>query len=187
MSARYSTSKDDELGYIIPLIVLKQLPETRRVAGCWRTVASLCVGRHRAGDPSGRYASAGPLYRRFYLGIYAPTAVWGPSWLRVSFFRSLLCLACRLLSMAETVTVPHITASTSPLICGTLLGIDIIQEGVQMTTTLTPTPLPQVQRAAEPDRYAAFTIYGFAGVHKMSKTGDHPIGIPIGRCGKCAG
>jgi exosortase len=72
----------------------------------------------------------------FYLGVYALTGlVWGPAWLRASFFPCFLfAFAVPLGTMADFVTVPlrHIVSDMTGWICGTLLGVDIIQEGVQI-------------------------------------------------------
>ena len=142
MSYTYSTSKDDELGYIIPLIVLglcywkrdELLAAPKRTWWPAFALVAIALAIHLVGYviQQARVSIGG-----FYLGIYALTGVvWGPSWLRVSFFPCLLfAFGVPVGTMAETVTVPlsHIASDITGWICGTLLGIDIIQEGVQIS------------------------------------------------------
>ena len=141
MNYAYGSSKDDELGYIIPLIVLglcywkrdELLAAPKR--NWWPAMALVAFALvvHLLGYviQQTRLSIVG-----FYLGVYALTGlVWGPAWLRASFFPCFLfAFAVPLGTMADFVTVPlrHIVSDMTGWICGTLLGVDIIQEGVQI-------------------------------------------------------
>ena len=139
MNYAYGSSKDDELGYIIPLIVLglyywkrdELLAAPKR--NWWPALALVvcALAVHLLGYviQQTRISIVG-----FYFGVYALTGlVWGPAWLRASFFPFFLfAFAVPLGTMADFVTVPlrHLVSDITGWICGTLLGVDIIQEGV---------------------------------------------------------
>ena len=141
MNYAYGSSKDDELGYIIPLIVLglcywkrdELLAAPKR--NWWPAMAlvAMALAVHLIGYviQQTRVSIVG-----FYLGLYALTGlVWGPAWLRISFFPvCLFAFAVPLGTLADFVTVPlrHLVSDITGWICGTLLGVDIIQEGVQI-------------------------------------------------------
>lgn len=141
MNYAYGSSKDDELGYIIPLIVLglcywkrdELLAAPKR--NWWPAMAlvACALAVHLLGYviQQTRISIVG-----FYFGVYALTGlVWGPAWLRASFFPLFLfAFAVPLGTMADFVTVPlrHLVSDVTGWICGTLLGVDIIQEGVQI-------------------------------------------------------
>lgn len=184
MSYTYSTSKDDELGYIIPLIVLglcywkrdELLAAPKRTWWPALALVAIALAIHLVGYviQQARVSIVG-----FYLGIYALTGVvWGPSWLRVSFFPCLLfAFGVPVGTMAETVTVPlsHIASDITGWICGTLLGIDIIQEGVQISDSQRRYTYA-IAAACSGLRslivtLAFFTIYGFVAFTKKWKTG----------------
>jgi exosortase len=140
MNYAYGSSKDDELGYIIPLIVLglcywkrdELLAAPKR--NWWPAMAlvasALAVHLLGYAIQQTRISIVG-----FYFGVYALTGLaWGPAWLRASFFPVFLfAFAVPLGTMADFVTVPlrHLVSDITGWICGTLLGVDIIQEGVQ--------------------------------------------------------
>ena len=141
MNYAYGSSKDDELGYIIPLIVLglcywkrdELLAAPKR--NWWPAMAlvACALAVHLLGYviQQTRISIVG-----FYFGVYALTGlVWGPAWLRASFFPVFLfAFAVPLGTMADFVTVPlrHLVSDVTGWICGTLIGVDIIQEGVQI-------------------------------------------------------
>ncbi|HJO08596.1 MAG TPA: exosortase/archaeosortase family protein [Verrucomicrobiota bacterium] len=141
MNYAYGNSKDDELGYIIPLIViglyywkrdeLLTVPKRNWWPGMGLVVFALIM--HLVGYviQQTRISIVG-----FYFGLYALTGlVWGPAWLRASFFPCFLfAFAVPLGTMADFITVPlrHLVSDITGWICGTLLGVNIIQEGVQI-------------------------------------------------------
>ena len=182
MNYAYSTSKDDELGYIIPLIVLglfywkrEEILATPKHAW-WPalTLVALALAIHLIGYviQQARISIVG-----FYFGIYALMGlVWGPGWLKTSFFPCLLfAFGVPVGTMAETVTVPlsHIASDITGWICGTLLGIDIIQEGVQISDSQRRYTYA-IAAACSGLRslivtLAFFTIYGFVAFKKKWK------------------
>jgi exosortase len=183
MNYSYSTSKDDELGYIIPLIVLGLC--------YWKRDALLAVPKHNWWPALVLVTLALAIHLTgyviqqarvsivgFYFGIYAlPGVVWGPGWLKASFFPCLLfAFGVPVGTMAETVTVPlsHIASDITGWICGTLLGIDIIQEGVQISDSQRRYTYA-IAAACSGLRslivtLAFFTIYGFVAFTKKWKT-----------------
>src|SRR5437762_11106970 len=72
----------------------------------------------------------------FFVGLYALTGVvWGPQWLRASFFPFFLFAFCLPLSaVGETITVPlrHLATRITAVICQIGLGINVIQEGTRI-------------------------------------------------------
>jgi len=183
MNWTYSTSKDDELGYIIPLIVLglcywkrdELLAAPKRTWWPALALVAFALSIHLIGYviQQARVSIVG-----FYFGIYALTGlVWGPSWLKASFFPCLLfAFGVPVGTMAETVTVPlsHIASDITGWICGTLLGIDIIQEGVQISDSQRRYTYA-IAAACSGLRslivtLAFFTIYGFVSFTKKWKT-----------------
>ena len=182
MNWTYSTSKDDELGYIIPLIVLglcywkrdELLTVPKRTWWPALVLVTFALGIHLVGYviQQARVSIVG-----FYFGIYALTGlVWGPNWLKASFFPCLLfAFGVPVGTMAETVTVPlsHIASDITGWICGTLLGIDIIQEGVQISDSQSRYTYA-IAAACSGLRslivtLAFFTIYGFVAFTKKWK------------------
>ena len=183
MNWTYSTSKDDELGYIIPLIVLGLCYWKRDTLlavpkhNWWPALllVTLALAIHLTGYviQQARVSIVG-----FYFGIYSLTGlVWGPGWLKASFFPCLLfAFGVPVGTMAETVTVPlsHIASDITGWICGTLLGIDIIQEGVQISDSQRRYTYA-IAAACSGLRslivtLAFFTIYGFVAFTKKWKT-----------------
>ncbi|MDP6892129.1 MAG: exosortase/archaeosortase family protein [Verrucomicrobiota bacterium] len=183
MNWTYSTSKDDELGYIIPLIVLglcywkrdELLAAPKHTWWPALALVALALAIHLTGYviQQARVSIVG-----FYFGIYALTGlVWGPGWLKASFFPCLLfAFGVPVGTMAETVTVPlsHIASDITGWICGTLLGIDIIQEGVQISDSQRRYTYA-IAAACSGLRslivtLAFFTIYGFVAFTKKWKT-----------------
>lgn len=183
MNWTYSTSKDDELGYIIPLIVLGLCYWKRDTLlavpkhNWWPALVLviLALAIHLTGYviQQARVSIVG-----FYFGIYSLTGlVWGPGWLKASFFPCLLfAFGVPVGTMAETVTVPlsHIASDITGWICGTLLGIDIIQEGVQISDSQRRYTYA-IAAACSGLRslivtLAFFTIYGFVAFTKKWKT-----------------
>ena len=92
MNYAYGNSKDDELGYIIPLIVLglcywkrdELLAAPKRHWWPAMALVAFALAVHLLGYviQQTRLSIVG-----FYLGVYALTGlVWGPAWLRTSFF-----------------------------------------------------------------------------------------------------
>ena len=183
MNWTYSTSKDDELGYIIPLIVLglcywkrdELLAVPKHTWWPALALVTLALAIHLTGYviQQARVSIVG-----FYFGIYSLTGlVWGPGWLKASFFPCLLFVfGVPVGTMAETVTVPlsHIASDITGWICGTLLGIDIIQEGVQISDSQRRYTYA-IAAACSGLRslivtLAFFTIYGFVAFTKKWKT-----------------
>ena len=144
MNYAYGNSKDDELGYIIPLIVLglcywkrdELLAASKR--NWWPAMALVVMALvvHLIGYviQQARISIVG-----FYLGVYALTGlVWGPAWLRASFFPCFLfAFAVPLGTLSEFITVPlqHISADFTGWILRTLLGVEIVQQGVKILDT----------------------------------------------------
>ena len=144
MNYAYGNSKDDELGYIIPLIVLglcywkrdELLAAPKR--NWWPAMALVVMALvvHLIGYviQQARISIVG-----FYLGVYALTGlVWGPAWLRASFFPCFLfAFAVPLGTLSEFITVPlqHISADFTGWILRTLLGVEIVQQGVKILDT----------------------------------------------------
>ena len=144
MNYAYGSSKDDELGYIIPLIVLglcywkrdELLAAPKR--NWWPAMALVVMALvvHLIGYviQQARISIVG-----FYLGVYALTGlVWGPAWLRASFFPCFLfAFAVPLGTLSEFITVPlqHISADFTGWILRTLLGVEIVQQGVKILDT----------------------------------------------------
>ena len=183
MNYAYSTSKDDELGYIIPLIVLglcywkrdELLAVPKRNWWPALLLVALALAIHLTGYviQQSRVSILG-----FYFGIYALSGViWGPSWLKASFFPCLLfAFGIPVGTMAETVTVPlsHLASDITGWICGTLLGIDIFQQGVQIWDDQGKYKYA-IAAACSGLRslivtLAFFTIYGFVSFSKKWKT-----------------
>jgi len=183
MNYAYGSSKDDELGYIIPLIVLglcywkrdELLAAPKR--NWWPAMAlvACALAVHLLGYviQQTRISIVG-----FYFGVYALTGlVWGPAWLRASFFPVFLfAFAVPLGTMADFVTVPlrHLVSDVTGWICGTLLGVDIIQEGVQIFDSKRRYAY-EVAAACSGIRsltgtLALFAIYGFVAFYTRWKT-----------------
>ena len=183
MNYAYSTSKDDELGYIIPLIVLGlcywkrddllAVPKRNWWPALALVVFALAIHLIGYVIQQTRVSIVG-----FYLGIYALTGlVWGPGWLKASFFPCLLfAFGVPVGTMAETVTVPlsHLAADITSWICSTLLGIDIFQQGVQIWDDQGKYKYA-IAAACSGLRslivtLAFFTVYGFVSFRKVWKT-----------------
>ncbi|MBI4326860.1 MAG: exosortase/archaeosortase family protein [Chloroflexi bacterium] len=137
----YANSPDDEHGFLIPLVVL--------VLYWWKRKELLAVPKANWWPALGLVSVALLLHLvgyvvqqtrisvvAFFVGLYGLTGlIWGGAWLRASFFPYLLFVFCLpLATVSERITFPlrllatKITAGIS----GTVLGIDVIQNGTQI-------------------------------------------------------
>ena len=199
MSYTYSTSKDDELGYIIPLIVLGLCYWKRDelLAAPKRTWwPALALVAHRVGDPPGRicHPTSPGFYRRFLSrNLRADRIGLGAELAARQFSVLLFAFGVPVGTMAETVTV----RSTSHRLRHHRLDLrnvagDRYHSGgrtdFRLTTALHLRHRRGVQRAAEPDRYARLLHHlRVCGVHKkMENRRDHPVGVSVGRRGNVA-
>ncbi len=137
----YGNSPDDEHGFLIPLVVLvlfwwkrKQLLTVPK-ANWWPALGLVIVALllHLVGYVVQQTRIS---VVAFFVGLYGLTGlIWGSAWLRASFFPYMLFVFCLpLATVSERITFPlrllatKITAGIS----GTVLGIDVIQNGTQI-------------------------------------------------------
>ena len=136
----YTTTAEEGHGQIIPLVVLalfwwkrKKLLTVHKQP--WWPAVGLVVaglGLHYIGFviQQTRVSVAG-----FFLGLYGLTgAVWGPRWLRASFFPFFLFVFCiPITTIFEPLTF-HLRLWVASIVTGIgqLLGIDVIRDGTQL-------------------------------------------------------
>jgi exosortase len=132
---------DEAYAFFIPVVVVallwcrrdEWLVLTQRVWWPALGLFGLAVGIHAVGYmvQQPRVSVVG-----FFLGIYAITGLfWGPGWLRLALFPFALFAFCVPLgSSADVVTVPLRLLATklTAVVCQTLLGINVIQNGTQL-------------------------------------------------------
>jgi exosortase len=137
----YGASTDDEHGYIIPFVVLGLF--------WWKRAELLAVPKKHWWPALLLFVFAlllhiaGYMVQQtrisviaFFMGVYGLMGVvWGPRWLRASFFPYLLFAFCLPLNtVVDTITFPlrllatHITSA----LCHTALGINVIQDGTRI-------------------------------------------------------
>ncbi len=137
----YRGSVDDEHGRLIPFVVL--------VLFWWRREELLAAPKRRWWPAAGLLLFALALQIlsfmvqqtqisavAFFVGLYALMGlVWGPRWLRASFFPFFLFVFCvPTANLADRISFPlrllatHITS----LVCHVGLGINVLQEGTRM-------------------------------------------------------
>jgi exosortase len=141
MAHIFSTSPDDEHGGLIPFVVLgilwwkrhelMALPKQMWMPGIALIAAGLVI--HVLG-----YLVQFPQVSivGFFVGLYGLTGfVWGPQWLRATFFPMILFVFCVPLgTMGEFLTFP-LRILVTKLAVGTAnygLGIDVIRDGSQI-------------------------------------------------------
>src|SRR5580765_1247967 len=140
MNYAYNTLEDDRHGKFIPLVVLALLLIKRReltavpkvpwwpalglvVAGLLLHVAGYLVQQTRISILA------------FFLGLYGLTGlVWGPQWLRATFFPYFLVIFCFPLgTLAEKITFPLRTLVTHLSVgIAHVLGVEAIRNGTQI-------------------------------------------------------
>ncbi|MBI5384327.1 MAG: exosortase/archaeosortase family protein [Verrucomicrobia bacterium] len=137
----YEKREDDQLGYLIPFIVLALMWWNRREWAAvqkrvwWPALALVALGLvfHVLGFlvQQARISVVG-----FFVGLYGLTGViWGPQWLRATFFPFVLFAFCLPLgNTAERITFPLRLLSTkiSVAISHGALGINVIRQGTML-------------------------------------------------------
>lgn len=138
----YSSSTDDEHGYLIPLVVLALLWWKRKELiaipkkNWWP--ALLLVGLGLAIHIFGYMIQQARIsVIGFFVGLYGLTGLtWGPQWLRASFFPFFLFAFCLPLSggPSEKITFPLRLVATkiTAVLSHTALGINVIQDGTRI-------------------------------------------------------
>jgi exosortase len=140
MNYAYNTLEDDQHGKFIPLVVLVLLLVKRREltavpkAPWWPALVLVVAGLllHVAGYLVQQTRIS---ILAFFLGLYGLTGlVWGPQWLRVTFFPCFLVIFCFPLgTLAEKVTFPLRTLVTHISVgIAHLLGIEAVRNGTQI-------------------------------------------------------
>ncbi|PYJ81048.1 MAG: exosortase [Verrucomicrobia bacterium] len=170
----YHNSADDQHGFLVPLVVvvllfvkreeLIQVPKTQWwpalalvVAGLLLHVVGYVVQQTRVSIVA------------FFVGLYGLAGlVWGPRWLKATFFPYFLFLFCvPIATLSETITVPlrMLATRVTVSLVQTVLGIGVVQDG---TSIWEPTGRYQYEVAAACSGlrsltaiFALATIYGF--------------------------
>lgn len=140
MNYAYEQRADDQHGYLIPFVVLALLWWKRRELLAvekriwWPALALVALGLlfHVLGFlvQQTRVSIAG-----FFIGLYGLTGlVWGPQWLRATFFPYFLFVFCMPLgNTAERITFPLRLLSTQISVAISHgLGIDVIRQGTMI-------------------------------------------------------
>lgn len=141
MDYDYHSSTDDEHGYLIPFVVLgllwwkrKELLAVRK--DLWWPALTIIVSAlllHIFGYAIQQTRLSIVAY---FVGLYGITGlVWGPNWLRATFFPFFLFAFCVPLStVSETVTFPLrvLVTKISVGLARNVLGIAVIQDGVRI-------------------------------------------------------
>lgn len=138
----YDTSPDDGHGLLLPFVVLalmywkraELMDAPKRVWWPALALVALSLGLHIIGYLV-RYPQVSVV--GFYFGIYALTGlVWGRAWMVAAFFPILLFGFGVPLghTITELVTFPLrlLAAYITSGICGTVLGIEVVQRGTQL-------------------------------------------------------
>jgi exosortase len=140
MHYAYNTLEDDQHGKFIPLVVLALLLVKRREltavpkAPWWPALVLVVAGLllHMAGYLVQQTRIS---ILAFFLGFYGLTGlVWGPQWLRATFFPYFLVIFCFPLgTLAEKITFPLRTLVTHISVgFAHLLGVEAVRNGTQI-------------------------------------------------------
>ena len=140
MNYTYNCQEDDRHGKYIPLVVLALLLVKRRElttvpkAPWWPALVVVVAGLllHIAGYITQQTRVS---ILAFFLGLYGLTGlVWGPHWLRATFFPCFLFIFCFPLgTLADKITFPLRTLVTYISVgIAHLLGIEAIRNGTQI-------------------------------------------------------
>src|SRR5580765_6472258 len=138
LSYTYGATPDDAHGFLIPFVVLalfwwkRDLLLALPKRHWWPALALLVFALllHVVGFmvQQTRISVVG-----FFLGLYGLTGlIWGPQWLRASFFPFFLFAFCLPMSaVGERITVPlrHLATTITSGVCHVVLGINVIQQG----------------------------------------------------------
>jgi exosortase len=179
-----STSPDDEHGLLIPFVVLGLFWWKRKVLlevpkrHWWPALGliALAVAMHLVGYivQQTRISIVG-----MFTGIYGLMGlVWGPQWLRATFFPYFLLGFCVPLgTLAETITFPlrMIATQITTVVCKHLLSIEVIQDGTRIFDANGSFQY-EVAAACSGLRsltatFAMATIYGFVTFDKLWRIG----------------
>ena len=168
----YNSSNDDAHGRLVPLVVLALLWVKRRElmaapkAPWWPALSLVIAGLllHVVGYVVQQTRIS---VIAFFTGLYGLTGlVWGPRWLKASFFPCFLFIFCFPLgTLADRITVPLRMLATNITVATvqTLLGIDVNQNG---TSIWEPTGRYQYEVAAACSGLRSLTaIFGLATVY----------------------
>ena len=175
----YHNSTDDQHGFLVPPVVLgllfvkrKELMRTPKthwwpaltlvVAGLLLHVVGYLVQQTRVSVVA------------FFVGLYGLAGlVWGPRWLKATFFPYFLFVFCvPMATLSEKITFPLrvLATRTTVGLAHTVLGIDVVQNG---TSIWEPTGRYQYEVAAACSGlrsltaiFALATIYGFVEFRK---------------------
>lgn len=137
----WSRNADDEHGYLIPFVVLGLLWRNREELVAvpkrvWWPALGLVVGALGLHVVGFQVQQPRLSVVAFFLGLYALSGlVWGPAWLRATFFPVFLFAFCVPLgSLAERVSFPLRVLATdiTVLVAKGPLGIDVIQNGTSI-------------------------------------------------------
>ena len=140
MNYAYNSLEDDRYGKFIPLVVLALLLVKRREltvvpkAPWWPALLLVVAGLllHTAGYLVQQTRIS---ILSFFLGLYGLTGlVWGPQWLRATFFPYFLFIFCLPLgTLADKITFPLRTLVTHISVgIAHLLGVEAIRNGTQI-------------------------------------------------------
>lgn len=137
----YANSQDDELGRFMPLIVLgicwwkrDELVEVaKRPSVACAVLVAIALVLHALGFLVQQTRLS---VLAFYFGVYGLAGcVWGPRFLRATFFPCFLCVFCVPLgTLADTITVPlrMMATSATAWVSQYVLGVALIQQGSQI-------------------------------------------------------
>ena len=168
----YRNSPDDQHGFLVPAVVLVLVFLKRRdlislpKAHWWPALALVAAGLflHVVGFvvEQARVSLVG-----FFVGLYGITGlIWGPGWLRATFFPYFLFAFCvPITAMSEEITFPLRLLSTkvTVVLAQTIMGIDVVQNG---TSIWEPTGKFQYEVAAACSGLRSLTaIFGLATIY----------------------
>jgi exosortase len=175
----YHNSEDDQHGLLVPFVVLVLLYVKREElaplpkAPWWPALALVVAGLllHVVGYVVQQTRVS---VFAFFLGLYGLTGlVWGPRWLKASFFPFFLFVFCvPIATVSEKITFPLriLATKTTVGLAQTVLGIDVLQNG---TSIWEPSGRYQYEVAAACSGlrsltaiFALATIYGFLEFRK---------------------
>ncbi|HXT38651.1 MAG TPA: exosortase/archaeosortase family protein [Candidatus Angelobacter sp.] len=175
----YHNSVDDEHGFLVPLVVLALLYVKRKELvtlpkGQWWPALTLVVTGLVLHVFGYRVQQTRVSVLAFFVGLYGLTGlVWGPRWLKASFFPFFLFVFCvPIATMSEKITFPLriLATKTTVGLAQMVLGIDVVQNG---TNIWEPSGRYQYEVAAACSGlrsltaiFALATIYGFLEFRK---------------------
>lgn len=170
----YHNSNDDQHGFLVPFVVLALLYVKRKElipvqkTNWWPALTLVVTGLllHVVGYVVQQTRIS---VFAFFVGLYGLTGlVWGPRWLKASFFPFFLFVFCvPIATMSEKITFPLrvLATKTTVGLAQTVLGIDVVQNG---TSIWEPSGRYQYEVAAACSGlrsltaiFALATIYGF--------------------------